>query len=383
VHAVPIVIGTVVVLVALTDATATLVTTRPRKGRWWPTTAFYRVSWRFWRQLGLRRKDVEQRERVLGAYGPLSLLMLLVIWVTMEILGWALIWYGTRSRFNQIHSFYDSIYYSGVTFFTVGFGDIVPLDGAARILAVVAALTGIATSALVIGFLPTLYTAYSERERQLLTLDDLSGTYVTPLGLIELHARPTDTSDLDALFQRWEQWMAMVMESHTAYRVLVLTRSRRAGQSWLTAIGVVADAAVTMIAVVRGSAKRAPLLLYRRSTELVGSLNLTAAPPLDKSVVAGGEDDFRHRYEHLRELGFDLRPYDEAWSAVRQLREAYIPQLVQLSWYLLSPGRFRNPEVPYPEVLASLAAEDGETTVDDEAGIEVLTRDEEPGDAGR
>ncbi len=360
------VLGGLTVVVALLDAVGTLVTTRSRKGKWWPTNWFYRVSWKLWRRIGLRMRDEDRREQAFTAYGPLSLLFLLVIWVGLEIIGWGLVWFGMREQFNGIGSLADGWYFAGVNFFTVGFGDIVPVETPARMLVIVAAFTGITTSALVIGFLPTLYGAYSRREQQLLLLDDLSGRYVTPIGLIDAYASPGDLSELYRLLQDWERWVADVMESHTAYRMLVLFRSRRTGQSWLMAVGILTDTAVTLMATVRGAGEREALLFYRRATELLATLagqfrshgGTGAFDELD-------EADFRERYDHLVRLGFDLRPFDLAWDAIRQLRSGYIPHLAGLTEALLAPTRYRNPEVLYPEVLARLATEAEEDGTDD------------------
>ena len=304
-------------------------------------------------------KNLERRERMLGAFGPVSLLCLLVIWVGLEIIGWGFVWYGLRAGFEGIDSLVESWYFAGVNFFTVGFGDILPLSGGTRILAVCSAFTGVITTALVVGFLPTLYSAYSDREAELLTVDDLSGTYVTAIGLIEVNAPNGDVTMLYRRFEEWERWVARVIQSHTAYRMLVMFRSRRGGQSWLAGLGIITDTAVTILASVQGEQLRAPLLLYRRATELVGVLSdefhVTRELPNVFELV---QEDFRSRYERLGALGFQLRPFDEAWTALSQLREGYVPQLIEVSWALLAPLRFRNPEVRYPEVLDRLRRED-------------------------
>jgi hypothetical protein len=350
--------GALLVVTAVLDSVATLVTTRNRKGRYWPTNWFYRVSWRAWRRFGLHRRDEDRREQILTAYGPLSLLMLLAIWVGLEIVGWAFIWYGLRDSFNEISDPLDAIYFSGVNFFTVGFGDIVAVKDGTRLLVMVAAFSGVATMALVIGYLPTLYGAYLDRERQLVLLDDVSGTYVTPIGLIEAHTGIGDLEPFCRMLSDWERWVASVIGTHTAYRMLALFRSRRTGQSWLTAIGIVTDSAVLVLASVDGAGRREPILLYRRATELVDELSrqFKAGPPPKRDAEAD-EADFRRSYERLGDLGLPRRPYDDAWGTVQQLREAYIPQLDSLSEAVLSPSRFRNPEVRYPAVVEQLAAE--------------------------
>ena len=56
-----VVAGLALVLVSASDAVSTLVTTRRRRGRHWPTQVFYRRTWRAWVALG-RRAQPELRE---------------------------------------------------------------------------------------------------------------------------------------------------------------------------------------------------------------------------------------------------------------------------------------------------------------------------------
>ncbi|HSO51795.1 MAG TPA: ion channel [Actinomycetes bacterium] len=163
--------GLALVLIAAGDAVSTLVTTRRRRARHWPTPTYYRWTWRAWRAVG-RRAGPELREEFLGVYGPLSLLGLLVMWVVLLVAGWGAMWWGLRSAVKGVDGYLDAVYFAGVGFFTVGFGDLVPTGGLARLLVLVEAFMGLVTMALVIGYLPTLYGAYSRRELQLLALDD-------------------------------------------------------------------------------------------------------------------------------------------------------------------------------------------------------------------
>ena len=215
----------------------------------------------------------------------MSLLVLLMIWVALEIVGWSFVWYGMRDSFNAIHTHLDALYFSGVNFFTVGFGDIVAVHGGARVLVMFAAFTGVTTMALVVGYLPTLYGAYSERERQLLLLDDLSGTETTAVGLIEAYRSGQDLSRLAALFDEWERWAAGVMETHTSYRMLMLFRSRRTGQSWLTALAVLAETSATVLACLPDAPLRAAMRYYRRSTELLGGLTRSSHVQVKQSLA--------------------------------------------------------------------------------------------------
>lgn len=176
--------GLALVFVTASDAVSTLVTTRRRRGRRWPTPVYYRLTWRAWRAMA-RRAGPERREGFLGLYGPLSLLGLLVLWVVLLVAGWGAVWWGLRPAVSGVGGYVDAVYFAGVGFFTVGFGDLLPTGDLARLLVLVEAFMGLVTMALVIGYLPTLYSAYSRRELKLLALDDLSDEQVAPVTFLE------------------------------------------------------------------------------------------------------------------------------------------------------------------------------------------------------
>ncbi len=173
----------------MVDTVGTLVATRIQTRRWWPTAVLYRYSWPMWRAFGKNIDDEDRREGFLSIYGPLSLLTLLIFWVTMQVIGWGLVWWGYRTASTRSIRCSSRSTTPAIGFFTVGFGDVVPVASAPRILVLVEAFFGLTTMALLIGFLPTLFAAYSTREELVSTLDDLSGTSVTPLGMLEAYAR--------------------------------------------------------------------------------------------------------------------------------------------------------------------------------------------------
>ncbi len=70
-----------------------------------------------------------RRENFLGYFGPLSLIFLLILWATGLIFGFALLQYGAGEHFRlsgEPLTFGLLVYHSGETFFTLGYGDIIP-----------------------------------------------------------------------------------------------------------------------------------------------------------------------------------------------------------------------------------------------------------------
>jgi hypothetical protein len=339
-----VVAGLVLVLVSASDAVSTLVTTRRRPGRFWPTPLFYRRTWRAWQAVA-RRAGPELREGFLASYGPLSLLGLLIFWVLLLVVGWGAVWWGLRSKVNGIDSYIDAVYFAGVGFLTVGFGDILPIGELARLLVLVEAFMGLVTMALVIGYLPTLYGAYSRREVQLLALDDLSDEATTPVTFLEAFHAGGGAEAVTAAFAEWERWCDDVYDSHTAYPMLALFRSRQPGQHWLTALAVVMDAAAICVTTIVGAQAGPAARLLRRGTMLVRNLPGLPAVGLEGADQAGSitdEERFRPGYQRLAALGVPLHPYEQARSDLQRLRAGYLPQLVAATRLLLVSLEFRH-----------------------------------------
>jgi Ion channel len=336
--------GLVLVLAVASDATSTLVTTRRRRGRFWPTPVYYRWSWRAWRAAG-RRAAPERREGLLTAYGPLSLLGLLVLWVLLLVAGWGAVWWGLRSAVPGLGGYQDALYFAGVGFFTVGFGDLVPTGGLARMLLLVEAFMGLVTMALVIGYLPTLYGAYSRRELQLLALDDLSDEATTPIGFLEACHAAGGAQAMVAAFGEWERWCDEVFDSHTAYPMLAMFRSRQPGQHWLTGLAVVLEAATVVLASIDGARSWPAARLWRRATRLLHGfqgLPVARGRAAELAERPGDEARFRAIYQRLERLALPLHPFEQAWSDLRRLRAAYRPELVAATELLLVPLEFRH-----------------------------------------
>jgi hypothetical protein len=142
---------------------------------------------------------------------------------------------------------------AGSSLCTLGY--LAPPHGAPTGLADLAALVGLGTVALQIGYLPTLYAAFNRREGLVTMLDSRAGV---PSWGPELLARThfglgSGVSAMDKLpefFEEWERWSADVSESHATYLALVNFRSPRPLSSWLTAQLAVLDGAALYLSLV-------------------------------------------------------------------------------------------------------------------------------------
>jgi len=177
--AVATVFGVIIIWVVLLDAFETVVLPRRVTRHFKLTAWFYRRTWIPWRGIARRIKTTSRQQNFLGYFGPLSLILLMGFWATGLIFGFALLQYGIGGH-EQLSkeplTFGRVIYHSGETFFTLGYGDIVPTSDGARALSVIEAGMGFAFLGVVLGYIPVVYSSFSRREIQISMLDARAGS---------------------------------------------------------------------------------------------------------------------------------------------------------------------------------------------------------------
>jgi hypothetical protein len=269
-------IGIFTVVLVLLDAFETIVLPRRIRREFRLSRVFYRRTWLPWRRIAGHIDAPGRRENFLGYFGPLSLIFLLALWAVGLIFGFTLLQYGAGDHVQlngQPVTFYALIYHSGETFFTLGYGDIVPTSSLARFLAVLEAGMGFGFLGTVIGYIPTIYSSFSRREIEISMLDERAGSPSTASELLSRMGKSTQQDVLDGVFRDWERWAAEVLESHLSYPALSFFRSQHNNQSWLGALTTVLDASSLVIAGVDGLRSDQAKLTYAIARHAVVDLS--------------------------------------------------------------------------------------------------------------
>jgi hypothetical protein len=305
------------------------------------TRLFYRFTWRLWSALAARIRDVGWREEYLSFYGPLSLILLLGFWAAALVFGFALLHWGLGSDLAAPEGepgFGATVYMSGVTFFTLGHGDIVPRDPVGRAMAVLEAGTGFAFLALVVGYLPVLYQAFSRREVNISMLDGRAGSPPSAMELLRRHSRDHRAEALDQFLHDSERWCAELLESHLSYSLLAYFRSQHEKESWVAALTTVLDtSALVMVGiegVPTGPAQRTFAMARHAAVDLTQVFN---QPPADPKPPRLPPADLAEVRAALAETGLKLRADKAADEELLHLRRMYEPYVNALANYLLMP----------------------------------------------
>ncbi|HKV77813.1 MAG TPA: potassium channel family protein [Candidatus Sulfotelmatobacter sp.] len=353
-HIVGIVFGAAIIWVVLLDAFETVVLPRRVLRNFRLTAYFYRRTWIPWRKIASRIRPASRQQNFLGYFGPLSLILLLGFWAAGLIFGFALIQYGMGGH-EQLSgerlNFGKILYHSGETFFTLGYGDIVPTSGGARALSVLEAGMGFAFLGVVIGYIPVVYSSFSRREIQISMLDARAGSPPAAVELLVRLAGRTEDPGMDQLvmdevLRDWERWSAELLESQISYPVLAFFRSQHSNQSWVAALTTMLDVTSLLLTGIEGvhpgQAKLTFAMARHAAVDLAQVVNARYDPAAPDRMP---DTEYESLRAALDAAGLKLRSDDYGREKLARLRSMYEPYVHSTARNLmLNLPPWRHPE---------------------------------------
>ena len=331
-------LGAAIILIVLGDAFETIVLPRRVTRPISLARLFYQYTWLSWSVAVRSIYSGKRQETYLSFYGPLSLLLLLILWATGLIIGFALLLWASGSAIKTPEgtaTFSSYLYLSGTTFFTLGLGDVIPNSPLGRGLIAFEAGMGFGFLALVIGYLPVLSQSFSRREVNISLLDARAGSPPTAAEMLRRHSHDRGLEDLQKLFHEWERWSADLLESHLSYPVLAYFRSHHDNQSWLGALTAILDASAFAIVSLEGPCERQAQLTFAITRHAIVDLaQVFNCPPHKPKHDRLPLDELSRIRTTLTEAGLKLREGNVVDQKLSELRRMYEPYIYSLSNYL-------------------------------------------------
>ncbi len=326
------------ILIVLLDAFEALVLPRrvPRVRR--PARLFYRMSWPLWRLLVKAFRLKNRREVFLSMFGPFSTLTLMASWLLTLIVAFGLLQWSAQSvrdAQGQPVDLLTYLYLSGVTLFTVGYGDVTPVTPLGRLLAVVESGLGLFFLAVIISYLPVLYQAFSRREITISMLDARAGSPPSAAECLVRLGRNGDIAAINAFLIEWERWAAELLESHLSFPVLSYYRSQHDNQSWLAALTMILDVCALLLVVVPGANLFHVKLTFAMARHAAVDLSLvfsTRPVPADDRLPP---EQYTELCERLQHVGVTLHQGENVQAKLAEVRQMYEPFLHGLGRYFL------------------------------------------------
>jgi hypothetical protein len=337
----PGILSGLLIAIVLFDAFETIILPRRVTRRFRLTALFYGFTWRPWSAIARRIRKPRRREAYLSYYGPLSTLLLLTVWSAGIILGFAGIHWAIETPLNapeKVVNFRTYLYMSGTDYFTLGPGDVTTHNGIGRTLTVLEAGLGFGFLAIVIGYFPVLYQAFSKREMNIALLDSRAGSPASALEFLRHYAETQGFDRLDPDLFEAEHWASQLLESHISYPVLSYFRSQHDNQSWLASITTILDACSLLMVGIEGRRPRQAQLTFamaRHAVVDIAQILKTAPRPPEPARLP--PSDFRLLRQQLTDVGLNLRDGQEALERLTALRSRYEPFVNALSQRLIMP----------------------------------------------
>lgn len=335
------IVGIALIGVVLLDAFETIVLPRQVTGRWRLTRLFYLVTWLPYARVA-SAFSAKRRERFLSFFGPLSLLLLLTLWAVLLVFGFALLHFADHTVDGQstLARLGITLYYSGTTLFTLGLGDFTPHTPMARFLTVFETFLGFGFLAVVVGYFPVLYQAFSRREVQISLLDARAGSPPSATELLRRHAGTHEYEEVHDMLRECERWSAEIMESHLSYPVLCFFRSQHDNVSWLSTIATVLDTSALVLVGIDGACQQQSRMTFAIARHAIVDLCqvMNRAPKEHYPERLSAADRLRMR-RVLAEAGLVLHDSDDADRRLSELREMYEP-------YLFAMGELLRMKLP-------------------------------------
>ena len=325
------------IIVIFIDTFETMILPRRVRHSYRLARLYYFSAWYLWRASARLFPVGRWRHSFLSIFGPLSLLGLVIVWASGLILGFALLHWslGTVLSFahEADHSFTAYLYFSGTTFFTLGYGDVVPTGTWGRLLSVVEAGIGFGFLAVVISYLPVLYQAFSRREIAISLLDARAGSPPSAGELLRRLAESRNRAPAvpacagaGPLLADWERWAAELLESNLSYPVLSYYRSQHDNQSWVAALTTILDTSALLIAAVEspdGYQARLTFAMARHAAVDLALVFQTAPLPPDPDRLPVAE--LIRLRESLLHVGLEMRDGPAVAKTLAELRALYEP----------------------------------------------------------
>jgi len=281
-------------------------------------------------------KTYEGRDRVMALYAPLTLLVQPVVWLAMVMAGFMMMFHALgvsswRSAFSE----------SGSSVFTLGF--VHPRDLPTTSLAFAEAAIGLGVLALFIAYLPNIYNAFSRREVLVAKLSARAGTPPSSIEFLIRVSSIDELGQLDNVWQQWQDWFAEVEETHTSQAALSFFRSPRHDRSWITAAGVVLDAASFANSTIDIPHSPYAALCVRAGYSALRAISDFFSIPYDPDPqqtdpTSIARDEFDDACRQLAAAGVPLTAdLDQAWIDFNGWRVNYDSVLVGLAGLTMAP----------------------------------------------
>lgn len=326
--------GVLIIFGAIISAIKTFVI--PRGMNVWLTRWVFRFLFALF-NIRLRKATAyEDRDRVMTYFAPVGVFLLPLVLLALVLVGYMFLYWAMEPQ-----PLYDIFRLSGSSLLTLGYAS---HEGWwFKLVEFSEATLGLILVALLIAYLPTMYSAFSRREALVAQLETLTGSPPTAVTFITRAYRTGQLEGLHEIWTAWRIWFAEVEESHTSLAPLSFFRSPKPERNWVTSAGAVLDTASMILSVVDvpfdprlAFTIRGGFLSLRHIADFFEIEHNRTPQPDDPISISRLE--FDDAVQQLAEAGVPLKPdLEQAWRDFSGWRVNYDTVLIRLAAMTMAP----------------------------------------------
>ena len=284
-----------------------------------------------------RRHSYERIQDALAWVFPLYFLLLIATWFLLVQAGFSLMIWSLQAQRNLLQAFISS----GSALSTLGF--LTPPNLAGQLLAIPEGAFGLGIVVFFFTFIPGYQTTIQIREMKVAWFYARGGVSPTALSFVSWLQRSGKADDMTPVWEDWETWFRLLIESHSLAPVLAVVPSVHRGQSWLVAAAGMLDTASFWLSALDFRDHAAANTCHATGVE---ALKLIAAQhratPAHAATTSSAEPFSRGSFDALSDqiaaMGARVNSdRNAAWRAFVTLRHEYEDLLPPLARSLLIP----------------------------------------------
>ncbi len=340
-HVLSLVFGVALTLAVLGSALETVVL--PQEGFSRISQAVFTAAYRL---LVHRKSSPAQARSLRSFYAPVSLVSLPLVWMIFMVIAFTFVFWGLGNV-----AFQRAFEHSASSLTTLGFSE--PNGTGKIVVAFVEATIGLGLVALLISYLPTIFTAYNSREKGINRLRPIAGAPPNATQLLQTLHRIGSLEAID-FWRAQADWLLDLEQTHTAFPVLTYFPETHTDHSWVATVGSVLDAAALVVSTtddegneVYQDAEKGPIMVVVYGLPLIvriaraanvplppsqGLPDLsarTATPAPDIAVTRAEFDAALDALDTVLAVPPDRR--DESWRRFALIRSVYEPSIRALA----------------------------------------------------
>ena len=325
------------------------------RGRSGPISDF--ISRRMWQAARVVsfRFPRKPRHRLLNVVGPFLLPLLIGLFIVLLIFAFALIYYPRMPAEFNVESaaasprWIESIYLSGTTLVTIGYGDIAPRTISMRLVALAEGVCGMAMISLMVTYLLTIYGALERKRTVALHFYHQAGEGADVAGFLAHYFVDGRFRRLATTLGAAARDLQRLLESHLEHPIIHYFHPVEVYKSLPRMLFL----ALEICTVIRSCLRRESYsiarddpevrLLYATSHHVLARLNEALHPGRAGATVfdqmIGQQKRWRLRFEdtlaRLAEVGIETeRGVEQAWDEYRASRAEWEPGLRRFAAFL-------------------------------------------------